>query len=86
MRKSLIITAMAAMALSVSAANGLGFCVSALNNYFDACALHYNISNLDEGDQKAQRHSSEVAKSKYTELSINLAHIGVGGENSWGVK
>ena len=27
---------------------------------------------------------TEVPKSKYTELSINLAHFGVGGENSWG--
>ena len=65
-------------------AEGLGFCITAVNNYFDACALHYNISDLDEGDQKAQRHSPEVPKSKYTELSINLAHFGLGGENSWG--
>ena len=65
-------------------ADGLGFCISALNNYFDACALHYNISDLDEGEKKAQRHSTEMPKSKYTELSINLAHFGVGGENSWG--
>lgn len=65
-------------------AEGLGFCITAVNNYFDACALHYNISDLDEGDQKAQRHTPEVPKSKYTELSINLAHFGLGGENSWG--
>lgn len=65
-------------------AEGLGFCITAVNNYFDACALHYNISDLDEGDQKAQRHSPEVPKSKYTELSINQAHFGLGGENSWG--
>ena len=65
-------------------AEGLGFCITAVNNYFDACALHYNISDLNEGDQKAQRHSPEVPKSKYTELSINLAHFGLGGENSWG--
>lgn len=65
-------------------AEGLGFCITAVNNYFDACALHYNISDLDEGDQKAQRHSPEVPKSKFTELSINLAHFGLGGENSWG--
>jgi beta-galactosidase len=51
---------------------------------FYASALHYNISDLDEGDEKDQRHSPDVPKSKFTELSIDGAQWGVGGQNSWG--
>ncbi len=65
-------------------AEGVGFLVTAQENYFDASALHYNISDLDDGDSKDQRHSPEVPKSKYTVLSLNHAHFGIGGENSWG--
>ena len=50
---------------------------------FSASALHYNIMDLDEGMEKAQRHSPEVPKSKYTELSLDMLQAGVGGINSW---
>ena len=50
---------------------------------FTASALHYNIMDLDEGKQKAQRHSPQVPKSKYTELSLDKLQTGVGGINSW---
>lgn len=50
---------------------------------FYASALHYDIMALDEGDEKAQRHSPQVPRSKYTNLFIDLQHAGVGGVNSW---
>jgi beta-galactosidase len=50
---------------------------------FTASALHYNILDLDEGKEKAQRHSPQVPKSKYTELSLDMLQAGVGGINSW---
>ncbi len=50
---------------------------------FTASALHYGIMDLDEGKQKAQRHSPQVPKSKYTELSLDKLQTGVGGINSW---
>ena len=50
---------------------------------FTASALHYNITDLDEGQEKAQRHSPQVPKSKYTELSLDMLQTGVGGINSW---
>ena len=50
---------------------------------FTASALHYNILDLDEGQEKAQRHSPQVPKSKYTELSLDMLQTGVGGINSW---
>ena len=50
---------------------------------FYASALHYDIQTLDEGMDKAQRHSPDVKKSAFTNLYIDLEHAGVGGVNSW---
>ena len=64
-------------------ADGKGFCITA-NKPFYASALHYNISDLDEGLEKGQRHPNQLPKSQYTELCIDLAQYGIGGTNSWG--
>lgn len=53
---------------------------------FSASALHYNIADLDGGLEKAQRHSPQVPKSKYTELCIDGIQAGVGGIDSWSPK
>lgn len=50
---------------------------------FSASALHYNIMDLDEGETKAQRHSPQVPKSKFTNLCIDKIQAGVGGIDSW---
>jgi len=50
---------------------------------FSASAIHYNIMDLDEGIEKAQRHSPEVPKSKYTELTLDMVQAGLGGITSW---
>ena len=62
--------------------NGFGFHIVS-PELFSASALHYSIADLDEGLEKAQRHSPQVPKSKYTELCIDLGQTGVGGVNSW---
>ena len=62
---------------------GKGFRITS-GNFFSASALHYSIDDLDEGEEKEQRHSYEVPLSKYTELCIDKEQFGVGGENSWG--
>ena len=64
---------------------GIGLRVQA-SNRFSASALHYNISDLDEGEEKDQRHSPDMPKSKYTELTLDLEHAGVGGIDSWSKK
>ena len=61
---------------------GIGLRIQA-DEPFTASALHYGIMDLDEGKQKAQRHSPQVPKSKYTELSLDKLQTGVGGINSW---
>ena len=58
---------------------GNGFCIYG-DQPFYASALHYNQEDLDDGDEKEQRHSTDVPQSKFTNLFIDLEHAGVGGE------
>ena len=53
---------------------------------FYASALHYDIDILDEGDQKHQRHPSQLPKSEFTVLALDCEHCGVGGIDSWGAR
>ncbi len=50
---------------------------------FHASALHYDVAALDDGDEKEQRHSPQVPRSKYTNLYIDKEHAGLGGVDSW---
>lgn len=54
------------------------------DGHFSASALHYSIDELDDGEEKDQRHATDLRKSKFTELCIDLAQFGLGGVNSWG--
>lgn len=47
-------------------------------------ALHFLDSDLDDGDEKEQRHSGELKPRQQTQLHIDLMQMGVGGINSWG--
>ncbi|HCD65904.1 MAG TPA: hypothetical protein DEQ66_06580 [Prevotella sp.] len=51
---------------------------------FYASALHFDTDELDDGDEKEQRHSFSLQKSRFTNLFLDGEHYGVGGENSWG--
>ena len=61
--------------------NGLQFVGDAP---FSASALNYSIESLDDGVQKDQRHSPEVAKAPFTNLCIDKVQMGLGCVNSWG--
>jgi beta-galactosidase len=62
-----------------------GWLVSTVEpSLFHASALHYDISTLDDGDSKHQRHSTDIEKSRFTNLYVDGRHCGVGGVNSWG--
>lgn len=50
---------------------------------FSACALHYEVRDLDEPGEKHQRHPQDVRRSRYTNLYIDQQMSGVGGVNSW---
>lgn len=53
------------------------------NKAFSASALHYTVADLDEGDEKDQRHPEQVRKSEFTNLYIDAEMAGVGGIDSW---
>ena len=61
--------------------NGLQFVGDAP---FSASALNYSIESLDDGVQKDQRHSPEIAKAPFTNLCIDKVQMGLGCVNSWG--
>ena len=64
-------------------ATGLGLQVKSCAPFY-ASALHFDTEELDDGDEKEQRHSFDLKKSKFTNLFLDAVHMGVGGENSWG--
>lgn len=64
-------------------ADGTGITICSHSPFY-ASALHYDISALDDGDDKEQRHSWQLEKSKFTNLFIDSEHYGVGGTDSWG--
>lgn len=51
---------------------------------FSASALHYRISDLDDGDDKRQSHSGELREADLTSVCIDKAQMGLGCVNSWG--
>ena len=62
---------------------GFGLMVKSCKPFY-ASALHFDTEQLDDGDEKDQRHSFDLQKSKVTNLFLDGEHYGVGGENSWG--
>ena len=64
-------------------ATGLGLQLFTCTPFY-ASAIHFDTEELDDGDEKEQRHSFDLKKSKFTNLFLDSAHMGVGGENSWG--
>ncbi len=64
------------------AGNGVMVCTMAKQPFF-ASALHYDIADLDDGDNKEQRHPQQVPHSKYTNLFVDGEMAGVGGVDSW---
>ena len=64
-------------------ATGMGLQVKSCTPFY-ASAIHFDTEELDDGEDKEQRHSFDLKKSKFTNLFLDSAHMGVGGENSWG--
>ncbi|MDB5111648.1 MAG: Beta-galactosidase [Mucilaginibacter sp.] len=47
-------------------------------------AMHFFDADLDDGDEKHQRHSGELKPRPQTQLDIDFKQMGVGSVNSWG--
>lgn len=69
--------------MKVLSSKGIGLEIRS-DKLFSAAALHFTDSDLDDGDQKAQRHSADLEQRPITRLNIDLDQMGVGGVNSWG--
>lgn len=50
---------------------------------FFASALRAEVSDIDDGWEKEQRHQNDVKTSPYVNLYLDGEHAGVGGINSW---
>ncbi len=50
---------------------------------FCAQALPYDLLELDEGEEKGQRHPEQLTESKYTNLFLDSSMAGLGGIDSW---
>lgn len=51
---------------------------------FNFTALHYLMKDLDDGEQRDQRHAAEIDSRNLTSLFIDTAQMGLGSITSWG--
>ncbi|WP_026063125.1 glycoside hydrolase family 2 TIM barrel-domain containing protein [Pedobacter arcticus] len=54
------------------------------NEFLSMSALHYFQEDLDDGDEKDQRHAGDIKPRKQTQLNIDFKQMGLAGTNSWG--
>jgi beta-galactosidase len=52
--------------------------------YLSISAHHFLDKDFDPGDQKAQRHTTDVKKRDLVLLKLDYKQMGVGGDTSWG--
>jgi len=69
--------------LMIMAAGGEGDAIGEIP-YLSMSALHYLQDDLDDGEEKDQRHSGELTERDLVALNVDLRQMGVGGINSWG--
>ena len=49
-------------------------------------AHHQDISAFDPGPVKQQRHTTDIKRRDFVDISIDHLHMGVGGDDSWGAR
>lgn len=69
--------------VSLTNNKGTGLRVEGLQPLSGA-ALHFESADFDPGLSKKNRHSAELVAKSDVFLNIDLAQLGVGGDNSWG--
>ncbi len=69
--------------LRISRPDGRGFLISG-PQLLNFSALHYHRDDLDSGPSKKQAHGGQLKERNGTFLNIDLAQMGVGGNDSWG--
>jgi beta-galactosidase len=52
----------------------------------DWSALRHTQEDLDEGPRKTGRHTYDLVQREFVSVNMDLAQLGVGGDNSWGAQ
>ncbi|MCW3805635.1 glycoside hydrolase family 2 TIM barrel-domain containing protein [Plebeiibacterium marinum] len=63
--------------------SGSGICFKS-DAAISMSALNYTVESLDDGKEKDQRHTPQVAKSDYVTICIDQKQMGLGCVTSWG--
>jgi len=71
--------------VSLTNEQGLGLRISGLPT-FDFSAHHQLQSDFDPGEEKAQRHHTDIVKRDLINVNVDFKQTGVGGDNSWGAQ
>jgi len=59
-------------------------CFSALNNIHDDFESPGNLASYRKDAKSANTHTDDVKPRELVNLNVDLAQMGVGGDNSWG--
>jgi beta-galactosidase len=70
---------------SLTNENGNGFKITA-SKPFGTSALNFATEDLDDGQEKDQRHPADLNPASFVEWHIDLMQMGVGGDDSWGAR
>lgn len=62
---------------------GIGIEITA-PKHFSFSAHHQYNDDFDAGEQKKQRHTTDIIKRDLVNINIDHSQMGVGGDNSWG--
>ena len=63
--------------------NGEGILITA-PKHFGFSAHHQYNADFDEGEQKNQRHTTDIVKRDFVNINIDAVQMGIGGDDSWG--
>jgi beta-galactosidase len=75
----------AARWVALTDGQGLGLLVVGAPT-LDWSALRYTQEDLDEGPRKTGRHTYDLVEREFVSVNLDLAQLGVGGDNSWGAQ
>jgi len=71
--------------MAVTNAEGVGL-LAVGEPLIEASALPYLQEDFDEGQEKINRHITDVSPRSLTEVRLDWHQMGVGGDNSWGAQ
>ena len=76
-------TEVRSMSLTNTAGKGIAFWGQP---NFSFSALHHTNADFDPGEEKAQRHTTDIKPRPNVYLNLDYKQMGVGGDDSWGAK